>query len=85
MLQNTGHAAAIGDKGFWSHTLISITHLTDSQHFDLQNIAAHLQPDCSPTARVVLRAASMLRVSQSDHVRMGTRSSLNRIPLKYSI
>ena len=60
MLQNTGHAAAIGDKGFWSHTLISITHLTDSQHFDLQNIAAHLQPDCSPTAaRLQLVAGSI--------------------------
>ena len=49
--EHRGHAAAVGDSGFLSHTLISAGHLTNSSCFDLQHaIAARLQHDCSSLA-----------------------------------
>ena len=35
--EHRGHAAAVGDSGFLSHTLISAGHLTNSSCFDLQH------------------------------------------------
>ena len=71
MLQNTGHAAAIG---FWSHTLIFITHLADSHGplaQDAKRVSILRQPSQSAGSRTYVAGGAGGRTTRRPAAEQG--------------